>query len=332
MKKILLLSTGGTIASSPTENGLSPQMDGASMVRLIPELNGLCEIHYKELLSLDSTNIQPEEWASIAQAVFAGLSIFDGVVITHGTDTMAYTAAALSFMLQNLNKPVILTGSQIPIEEPNTDGKRNILDAFHAAADGRLAGVYLVFDGIIIHGCHARKTSSLGLHAFESINREPEGSVKDGKVILNREPAPLSRKSLTLNDNFNPNVLLLKLVPGMKPELLEAIPQLGYRAVVLEAFGLGGIPNSRRNLLPPIKALIKKEIPVAVTTQCIHDGCDLTVYDVGVEASKAGVLSAGTMTTEAAFAKLMWILGQTADLNKIKELFSQDFFGEFAEN
>ena len=142
MKKILMISTGGTIASTPSDDGLTPTVSGGEMVKLIPELEGLCEITVCDLLNLDSSNMQPEYWVAMASACYTALSTgFDGIVITHGTDTMAYSAAALSFMLMNLNKPVVLTGSQIPIEEPKTDGKRNILDAFRVAADGRLAGV-----------------------------------------------------------------------------------------------------------------------------------------------------------------------------------------------
>ena len=129
MKKILMLSTGGTIASTESGTGLVPTVSGEYMVQLIPELDGLCEICYSELMNLDSTNVQPEEWVVLANAVFTALSDYDGVVVTHGTDTMAYSAAALSFMVQNLNKPVILTGSQLPIGDPDTDGKRNILNA-----------------------------------------------------------------------------------------------------------------------------------------------------------------------------------------------------------
>ena len=331
MKKILLISTGGTIASTPTENGLTPTVSGADMVRLIPELEGLCEIRYTELLNLDSSNMQPEEWAAMSSAVFTALSIYDGVVITHGTDTMAYSAAALSFMLQNLNKPVILTGSQLPIEDENTDGKRNILNAFRTVVDGRLYGVYIVFDGSIIPGISAKKTCSRNFHAFESINRKPAGEIaEDGIVSLYEEPkAPALMKPLTLNANYDASVLLVRLTPGTRPELIEAAGKLGYRAVVIEAFGLGGIPNLRRNLLPSIHRLISQKVPVVVTTQCVYDGCDLSVYDVGVDADKAGVLSAGNMTTEAIIAKLMWILGQTDDFEQITSWFSRDFIGEF---
>ena len=185
LKKILMISTGGTIASTPSDDGLTPTVSGGEMVKLIPELEGLCEITVCDLLNLDSSNMQPEYWVAMASACYTALSTgFDGIVITHGTDTMAYSAAALSFMLMNLNKPVVLTGSQIPIEEPKTDGKRNILDAFRVAADGRLAGVYVVFAGRIVPGYCVRKVYSRDFKTMEAINRRLAGKIVKGEVVL----------------------------------------------------------------------------------------------------------------------------------------------------
>ena len=331
MKKILMISTGGTIASTPSDDGLTPTVTGAEMVKLIPELDGLCEITVSDLLNLDSSNMQPEDWVAMASACYTALSTgFDGVVITHGTDTMAYSAAALSFMLMNLNKPVVLTGSQIPIEEPKTDGKRNILDAFRVAADGRLAGVYVVFAGRLVPGYCVKKVYSRDFRTMEAINRKLAGKIVKGEVVLEGSPPALHAAPMALHTAFDPNVLLIKLIPGIKPDLIAAAADLGYRAVVIEAFGLGGIPNVKRNLLPAINKLIEKNIPVVVTTQCVYEGCDMSVYDVGVEALRAGALSGGYMTPEAIAVKLMWILGHTNDVARIKELFYKNYVGEFS--
>lgn len=331
MKKILMISTGGTIASTPSDNGLTPTVKGEDMIRLIPELDGLCEVHISELLNLDSSNMQPEDWVAMASAAFTALSTgFDGVVITHGTDTMAYSAAALSFMLMNLSKPVVLTGAQIPIEEPGTDGKRNILDAFRVAADGRLAGVYVAFAGRVIPGYCVKKVYSRDFETMEAINHKLAGRIVDGKLVLEGAPSAPPAAPMALHPAFDPNVLLVKLIPGIKPDLLEVAPDLGYKAVVIEAFGLGGIPNVKRNLLPAINGLIEMDIPVVVTTQCVYEGCDMSVYDVGVEALRAGALAGGNMTPEAIAVKLMWILGHTTDVARIKELFYKNYVGEFS--
>lgn len=327
MKKILLLSTGGTIASRTAGNGFVPAAEAEDLLCLIPELKDLCEVRYATLMNLDSSNIQPEEWADMASAVFRALSVCDGVVITHGTDTMAYSSAALAYMLQNLNKPVIFTGAQIPIEEPDTDGKRNLKDAFSAAVDGRLAGVYIVFDGSIISGICAKKVYSKNRHAFESINRKSVGEIVEGVVSLYDTSERLIDGPLTLNANFDSSVLLVKLTPGSSSAILDAAVSLGYKAVVIEAFGLGGIPNVRRNLLPSIRRLTAQKIPVVVTTQCVYDGCDLGIYHVGVSAVEAGVVSAGNMTTEAAVVKLMWILGETTNFDQIIERFCKGEHG-----
>ncbi|MBQ3756560.1 MAG: asparaginase [Oscillospiraceae bacterium] len=331
LKKILMISTGGTIASTPSDDGLTPTVSGGEMVKLIPELEGLCEITVCDLLNLDSSNMQPEYWVAMASACYTALSTgFDGIVITHGTDTMAYSAAALSFMLMNLNKPVVLTGSQIPIEEPKTDGKRNILDAFRVAADGRLAGVYVVFAGRIVPGYCVRKVYSRDFKTMEAINRRLAGKIVKGEVVLDGNPPALHTAPMALHTDLDPNVLLVKLLPGTRPELLEAAGNLGYKAVVIEAFGLGGIPNVKRNLLPAIEKLIEQGIPVVVTTQCVYEGCDMSVYDVGVEAARAGALSGGTMTPEAIAVKLMWILGHTDDPVRIRELFYKNYVGEIS--
>lgn len=330
MKKILLLSTGGTISSAPTEDGLTPAFTGQEMIKIIPELSGLCEITCKEIMNLDSSNMQPEDWLVMAEAVYSELFSYDGFVITHGTDTMAYSAAALSFMLENLPKPVILTGSQLPIEDPQTDGKRNILDAFAAALCEELAGVFIVFDGILIPGICAEKIHSRNFHAFESVNRPAAGRIIQGAVHLaSSYRAPVRSGQPSLRAYASDRVLSVRLTPGFRPELLEAAVSLGYRAVVLEAYGLGGIPNAGRDLLPALRLLAEKRIPVVVTTQCVYGGCDLHIYQVGVRASKTGVISAENMTTEAAVVKLMWILGQTSDYDEICSLFCKELVGEF---
>ena len=139
MKKICLLATGGTIASEAGANGLRPQVAAARMLRLLPELKEVCQIEYRELMSLDSSNLLPEHWQRMACSVAELREDYDGFVISHGTDTMAYSASALYYMLENIDRPVVLTGAQIPIEDPRTDGKRNLLTAFRAAASGRRA-------------------------------------------------------------------------------------------------------------------------------------------------------------------------------------------------
>ena len=326
MKRILLLSTGGTIASVQGENGQAPGFTGEEMVDLIPELKDFCLPSIRDILNLDSTNMQPEEWKIIAREAFTGLREHDGVVITHGTDTMAYTAAMLSFMLKNLHKPVILTGSRLPIDDPATDGKRNILHSCMAACR-ELPGVYIVFDRKIINGTRAVKLRSGSFNAFESINCPPAGRVEQGRVVIDRFPrAPAGPPELA--DRFDAGVFLLKLIPGTRPEFLDVLADLHYRGVVVESFGAGGLPGRRRDLLGKVELLLHKGIAVVVATQCLCGGSDLTVYEVGQRAARAGVIPALDMTTETAVTKLMWALGHTGELEQVKRIMLTSYCGE----
>jgi len=327
MKRFLLLSTGGTIASAPSANGLAPKYSGEDMIALVPKLRDLCQIDCKAILNLDSSNIQPEEWKLIARETFEGLKEYDGVVITHGTDSMAYTSSILSFMLRNISKPVILTGSQLPIMAPNTDGKRNLYHAFLTANSG-IPGVYIVFNRKIIRGSRAVKVQSLHFNAFESINSPNIGKIVKDNVLLSYKPSPPQGSAPALDDRIDPRVFLLKLVPGTPPEILDSIIKLGFSGVVIESLGAGGLPYLRRDLVSKIRELIAAGIAVVVITQCLYEGSDLTIYEVGQKVAQAGAISGYNMTTEAAVTKLMWALGHTHDLSEVKKIMLTDYCGE----
>lgn len=196
MKKILMLTTGGDIAGEHTDTGLVPVYTGEQLVSMVPELREYCELECKDIMQLDGTNVQPEDWVTIAEEVYDAQEAYDGVIVTHGTDTMAYSACAVSLMVQNLQKPVIFTGAQIAMVDPDTDGKKNLLDAVHAAVSG-IPGVYVVFGGRIIRGIRAQKMYTRALDAFHSINAGDAGYVQDGEVFLNQSvPTPVGEPVL----------------------------------------------------------------------------------------------------------------------------------------
>ena len=326
MKKILLLTTGGTIASVPGEDGLVPEAAPPALTRVIQEFSRHYEIQSRNILNLDSSNIQSEEWQLIARSVYESLPDYDGIVVTHGTDTMAYTASMLTFMLENLKKPVVLTGSQMPISLPLSDAPGNLAAAF-AAVDAGLHGVSVAFNHKIILGCRAVKVRAMGIDAFASVNSPIRGEVMaNGLAVYDNSPPPEGETAL--NSRLCNDVFLLKLIPGTNPRIFDALAQLPYRGVILEAFGAGGLHFIRRDLSEKIRALVEKGIAVVVCSQCLYDASDFSIYEVGRKILEAGAIPAGDMTTEAAVTKLMWALGQTDDPARVRQIFEENLAGE----
>lgn len=333
MKRILLFTTGGTIASKEGNNGLEPDMNANELLTYMGDLTNRYQITCRELLSLDSSNIQAEEWKKIARNVFDNLEQYDGIVVTHGTDTMAYTASILSFMLQNLPIPVVLTGSQMPIDNMLTDARNNLYAAF-AAIDAGLSGVSVAFNRRIMLGCRAVKVRTLGFEAFESVNAPYLAEVFANGMRRYHEPewpvSPMSagRRPALLKDGINTDVFLLKLIPNTKPSIFDALQSLGYKGIVLEAFGAGGLHFFRRNLLEKLEQLTRAGISVVACSQCLYEPSDFSIYEVGRRLLECGVIPGRDMTTEAAVTKLMWALGQTEDPDEVRRIFDIDIAGE----
>ena len=329
MKHILLLSTGGTIASRPGADGLEPGLSGEELIASLGDLKGRFDVQVRQIMNLDSSNIQAEEWQLMARCVYESIPDYDGIIITHGTDTMAYTASMLSFMLQGLRKPVVLTGSQIPMENMLTDARNNLFCAL-AAVEAGISGVSVAFNRHIIRGCRAVKVRTMGFDAFESVNAQYLGEIfADGLRVY--PPTFIPDGELVLRDRVSTDVLLLKLIPNTNPKLFDLLPQIGYRGVVLEPFGAGGLHFHHRNLLEKMRMLHQRGIVVAACSQCLYEPSNFTIYEVGRRLLETGVIPAGDMTTEAAVTKLMWALGQTEDPAQVRELFGRNLCGEISE-
>ena len=324
-KHILLLTTGGTIACSPGEEGLEPQSSGV-MEREIQQLRTFYDITVEDVLCLDSSNIRPEEWQQIARHIYERRGGFDGIVVSHGTDTMAYTASAVTFMLPGIDLPVVFTGSQLPLADVLSDGPDNLRTAFAMAASG-YPGVFLAFDRKVMLGCRAVKVRASGFSAFESINARYAGLVSSNGLVIDHGVLPVQKGVPRLLDRISNNVFLLKLTPNLSPAIFEALLAMGCKGIVIEAFGLGGF-NVLNQGLAGIRRVVEEGISVVVTTQCLYDSADLQVYQVGNKLLDMGVIQGRDMTSEAAMTKLMWAIGQGMEQQQITQLFSQNLAGE----
>lgn len=314
----MLLTTGGTIASLEGENGLVPEMKAEEILSHLPGLNSLCQIDSKPLMNIDSTNMQPEYWADMAKSIYEKYNDYDGFVITHGTDTMAYTSAALSYMLQDVDKPIVITGSQIPIAFKKTDAKRNISDAVRFACED-IGGVYVVFDGRVIQGTRAIKLRTKSYDSFESINYPYIASIHEDDIKYNKSFHSPKNKEIKLDTSLCTDVSLVKLHPGIKPEFFDFLKNQ-CKGIVIESYGSGGIPFQGRNILQKLNELTECGISVVITTQCLEEGEDIDIYEVGRKVNQNIIIRSRNMNTEAIVPKLMWVLGKTQDPHKVKEM------------
>lgn len=315
-KKLLFLGTGGTIASELSGGALSPALGAAQLLRLVPAVSRLCDADALQLFELDSTDIMPTHWLQIAATIREHYDAYDGFVIAHGTDTMAYTASALSYLIQNSHKPIVLTGAQKPIGFETTDSKQNLADSFLCAASG-MQGVLVVFGGQVLLGTRARKTRSKSFAAFSSPNYPPLATIQNGRLTRYFDPTAGETRFYEALDG---SVGLLKLTPGTDVGLLDIFLDR-YRALVIESFGVGGLPDRGGAFRASVRRATAAGKLVAVTTQVPSEGTDLSVYQVGSDLTDLGVLEAFDMTPEACFTKLMWLLSCTDDPAERRRLF-----------
>ncbi len=315
MKRILLIGTGGTIASEMKGGGLAPELTSRQLLNYVPDISKFCDVDCIQPYSIDSTDLEPGCWQTLAGIIEENYDAYDGFVITHGTDTMAYTAAALSYLVQNASKPIVITGAQKPIGSLITDSRKNMLDAFCCASSDHIKGVVITFNGRVILGTRARKTRTKSFEAFDSINYPDIASVMDGHLIcyIDREikgPAMFYK-------NIENRVGLIKLIPGMDSSQMEWMLSR-CDVLIIESFGTGGLPHAMRERISHCLG----DKTVILTTQVQNEGSDIGVYNVGnVLKDTPGILQAWDMTTECVVAKSMWILGLDGGRENFEQLF-----------
>lgn len=302
MKKIKWLATGGTISCIQTENGLHPaaaESQMRDMLNYIPETG--TEIFPECIMNIDSSDISVNDMKLIGTAADKAIKDgYDGIVMTHGTDTMAYTSAVLRKMLSGTPIPVIITGSQRPFYSENSDGKINLFNALKAAADSSLKDVFLLFGDKLIRGDRAHKDYTENDNAFVS-SCGYSGIIQNGRLIVNEFPN--ADTEYHFNIDFNENVMLIKLTPLTDGSIFTFAAESGVKGIVIEGYGAGGIPH---RLLDSIGKVISKGIKIMLISQCLYDGVDMNIYEVGADAARLGIISGGNMSAEAAVAEMMF--------------------------
>lgn len=302
MKKIKWLATGGTISCIQTENGLHPaaaESQMRDMLNHIPETGA--EIFPECIMNIDSSDISVKDMKLIGTAADKAIKEgYDGIVITHGTDTMAYTSAVLRKMLSGTPIPVIITGSQRPFYSENSDGKSNLMNAIKAAADSSLRDVFLLFGDKLIRGDRAHKDYTENDNAFVS-SCGYSGIIQNGRLMVNELPDTDTEYHFCAD--MNERIMLIKLTPLTDVSIFTFAAERSVKGIVIEGYGAGGIPH---RLLDSIGRIISKGIKIMLISQCLYDGVDMSIYEVGTDAAKLGIISGGNMCAEAAVAEMMF--------------------------
>lgn len=336
---VLLIFTGGTISmgENPANQSLAP-LDTDRVLSFIPELKmlhvNIASVSFSPLI--DSSDVQPADWDKMASIIYKHYNDFDGFVVLHGTDTMAYSAAALSFMLDNLQKPVIFTGSQLPVGVLRSDAKENLITAIELAAAKDANGnavvpeVCLFFEDKLMRGNRTTKRNTEEFNAFASFNY-PE-LARTGVHIKyfehNIHKQIYNDKPFTYSSHFNQNVVVLKIFPGITESTVQSIYNIpGLRAVVLESFGSGNAPTSEW-LYKIFKQATERGIITVNVSQCRAGSVEMGRYETSVNLVKAGVISGYDMTMEAATVKLMWLLGKYDSVEDVKQMMGEPLKGE----
>ncbi len=320
MPHILMIATGGTIACCETERGLSPALDGTALLGALPELSALCTVETLDLMQLDSTDVTAADRQRMAQAVWQNREKFDGFVLTHGTDTLAYTAALLTHLLPHFDKPLVLTGSMLPAGAPGSDAWDNLVGALRVLQEGHARGVQVYFNDALLHGARVSKLRSDAFDAFAELPRPRHA-----------EHAPVPAALGYRQPRREVNLAVLPLYPGLRAAHLRGLLDSGVEALLLECYGSGTGPSDDEELLALLREAHARGVLLAAVSQCAYGQVEFGVYAAGSRLRDAGLLSAGGMTREAALGKLFGLLGAGLGRDEAQRWFALDLCGENAD-
>ncbi len=308
---------------------LQPAHDATDIIRDFPQLQKHIQLDFKMVVNIDSSNMTPKVWSEIATKIYQLYDQYDGFVIAQGTDTMAYCASALSYALQNLSKPIVFTGSLIPLNELGSDGRNNLIYACLTASLD-IAEVCIAFANKILRGNRAKKHHESFVDVFHSPNFPDLGEL-GRPTILHEWRKRRRKRNLKFQPNFDPNISVLKLFPGFDPTIIDKVLERKAHGIILEGFGPGNVPSQENSIIPKIEKATDLGVPIIIANQMERGVTNLHAYEVGFAAAKAGAISSKDMTTEATVAKLMWALAKTKKHSEVKRLMETDLAGEIEE-
>ena len=327
-KKILLIHTGGTLGMNLSGSPQDIEKFVHDLKTYVPRMFEVADITVDILLNKDSSNMVPGDWVLMAKRLHENREKFDAFVLTHGTDTMSFSASALSFMLQGFGKPVIITGSQVALADSKSDAPRNLVHAVEIAAEGRVREICIFFDSSLLRGNRAKKISIPSFGAFDSPNFPPLA-----KVGIKIEYAPgltSPERPYTFDPRIETRVACLPLFPGIDTELFMGLVEKGVKGLILQAFGPGDIPLGELSVVHLIRRLTELGIPTVICSQAVFGAVDLSLYETGRAARTAGAISAHDMTWETALVKTMILLGRGLTMGPFREALPMDFAGELS--
>ena len=335
---LVLIGTGGTIASyvDYRTGAVHPALSTSDMINAIPEIRDVANVRAKVLFSIFSENMDVAHWQELADCVAEEINNgADGVIIPHGTDTMGYTAAALSFMLGNVSKPVVLVGAQRSSDRPSSDASTNLMACARFCTQGKRAGVFVIMhdtqgdDSFAVHnGARVRKMHTSRRDAFKSINAEPVAHIdKDGKITFSCDGLPVSKEKVEAKTGMEKDVVLLQYFPGMDASVFESVI-MNSKGVVFSGSGLGHVNSS---LIPLVKKACDNGTVVVMTSQCLNGRTNMNVYNTGRDLISAGVISVLDMLPETAYVKLKWALANTSSAEEAKQLMQTPLVDEMSD-